>query len=237
MALVIHELATNAAKYGALSVVSGRLKVTWSRTPEGALELAWRESGGPPVSQPKRTGFGTILLNRSVPFDLNGEAHVAYDPDGVFARFVIPAQFITEASGAQESAADQIEAPAATALDGLRVLLLEDQLIIAMDVEAMLAELGASGLETAASVDEALEKLQSGSPDLCVFDVNIAGVASFPVAEEALRRGIPFVFATGYSEAAEFPLSMANIPVVRKPYDKDKLAVAVAAALSGIDRT
>lgn len=86
IALALHELATNAAKYGALSTAAGRVDLTWDiRTDtEGArLHLTWRESGGPPVTPPKRTGFGTRLIERGLSADLQGRVAIQYLPAGV----------------------------------------------------------------------------------------------------------------------------------------------------------
>ncbi|WP_309090424.1 HWE histidine kinase domain-containing protein [Phenylobacterium sp.] len=86
IALALHELATNAAKYGALSAVGGRVDLIWDVVSEdGAtkLRLDWRESGGPPVEPPKRTGFGTRLIERGLSADLQGRVTIEYLPAGV----------------------------------------------------------------------------------------------------------------------------------------------------------
>ncbi|MBV9572218.1 MAG: GAF domain-containing protein [Alphaproteobacteria bacterium] len=90
LALVLHELATNAAKYGAFSNPDGRISVRWELSDVG-LELSWQESGGPRIeSVPERTGFGTVLAQRSVEMQLAGE--IAYDwaPDGLCVRILLP---------------------------------------------------------------------------------------------------------------------------------------------------
>src|SRR5690606_26258393 len=98
MALVIHELVTNSAKYGSLSG-GGTVDVAWWREPAGDLMLEWREKDGPPVAPPTRKGFGTTIIDRSVPYDLGGKASIDYDPAGVVARFCIPARHVSEAGG------------------------------------------------------------------------------------------------------------------------------------------
>ena len=82
LALVIHELTTNAMKYGALSTPSGRLDIAW-RTGHGRLVIEWRERDGPPVVPPAHSGFGTSLLERALRHDLDGRTAVAYDRDGL----------------------------------------------------------------------------------------------------------------------------------------------------------
>jgi PAS domain S-box-containing protein len=93
LSIALHELATNAAKYGALSGERGSVLVRWSIVPNeslGALELKWSESGGPPVAPPARTGFGTRLLERSLAHDLGGAARIRYLPEGVVADISTP---------------------------------------------------------------------------------------------------------------------------------------------------
>ncbi|HJV41880.1 sensor histidine kinase, partial [Caulobacter sp.] len=84
MALILHELATNALKYGALSNAQGRVRLAWTYDPATrALEVAWTESGGPPVSPPMRKGFGSRLIERSLRGEMQGETTVDYRPDGL----------------------------------------------------------------------------------------------------------------------------------------------------------
>lgn len=236
MALVLHELATNAAKYGALSRNSGKLSVRWHRTGEGGCEIVWQETEGPAVKTPRAQGFGSVLINRSVPYDLGGESDISFDPRGVIARFLIPGKYITHApkSEASSKPADRVNV-ATDALDGLKILLVEDQLVIAMDAEMMLAGKGASAIETAASPAEALRKLAHFTPDAAVLDVNLGTETSLPVAEELARRNIPFVFATGYGDNIMVPQSFAA-PTIRKPYDEAVLARALSAALAREDK-
>ncbi len=95
MTLAIHELATNATKFGALSQASGKLDITWKLDQAGArgqqLELVWMESGVAIASQaPRRQGFGTNLLKRRLPYELAGEADIEFRPGGVVCRIAFP---------------------------------------------------------------------------------------------------------------------------------------------------
>jgi light-regulated signal transduction histidine kinase (bacteriophytochrome)/CheY-like chemotaxis protein len=236
MALVLHELITNAAKYGSLSVAHGRLEVEWRITDDAACDIGWRESGGPRVKPPSREGFGSVLINRSIPFDLGGDSAIDYAPAGIRARFRIPSAYVSlvaQSRPAEAEAAGAIAARAEsrTALAGLDLLLVEDQMLIAMDVEAMLAEKGLDKVTTAASADEALVRLKNFAPDAAILDVNLGIATSLPVAEELRRRDIPFVFATGYGDSSVIPAELSDAPVVRKPYDADSLVDALALAL------
>ncbi|MCK1379145.1 sensor histidine kinase, partial [Bradyrhizobium sp. 24] len=92
--MVLNELLTNAAKYGALSVPDGTVSFTWRLGPtklsQSAVECEWRERGGPPVSPPKRRGFGTRLMERCIEHDLAGEFDLAFEPEGTRCRMVFP---------------------------------------------------------------------------------------------------------------------------------------------------
>lgn len=90
LALLLHELASNAVKHGALSVPAGQLSVSWQEDADENLVLEWREAGGPPVGRPMRRGFGSRLLDTVVTGELGGELDLRYEPEGLFARLVIP---------------------------------------------------------------------------------------------------------------------------------------------------
>jgi PAS domain S-box-containing protein len=101
IAMAVHELATNAAKYGALSVPSGCVVITWAITPGDVprLVLRWQERGGPPVTVPTRRGFGTRLIERSLAQDIGGEVRLTYAPAGAVCVMDIP---LSEAGGTAE---------------------------------------------------------------------------------------------------------------------------------------
>ena len=93
LSLILHELATNAAKYGALSVPSGSIRLGWRIEGAGAeriVRVRWREAGGPEVAPPDHTGFGLTLIERSVAHELDGEARVDFAPDGVCCELLLP---------------------------------------------------------------------------------------------------------------------------------------------------
>ena len=94
LSMALHELAANAAQHGALSVPGGRVEVAWSldRPAEarGALDLLWRESGGPPVASPPVRGFGSRLIEDTLTYELGGEVDLSFGARGVECRFVLP---------------------------------------------------------------------------------------------------------------------------------------------------
>ena len=92
LGLVLHELATNASKHGALSVPSGVVSIEWSAPAAGErIQVCWQESGGPPVQPPQRRGFGQELIERIVPQVLKGTGALHFAPSGVNWTFEFPA--------------------------------------------------------------------------------------------------------------------------------------------------
>lgn len=90
LGLALHELATNAAKYGALSVPEGRIAITWRVDPQGLCEVNWTESGGPPVKAPARRGFGLDLIEKIVSHELHSPVDLRFAVDGVTCTLRVP---------------------------------------------------------------------------------------------------------------------------------------------------
>ncbi len=100
LAMAFHELASNAVKYGALSTERGRVTLGWALD-DGRLRIAWSENGGPGVSQPASTGFGTRLIEQGLARELDGEVHLDYRPTGVVCTMDIPAPVEGESGAAR----------------------------------------------------------------------------------------------------------------------------------------
>jgi two-component system CheB/CheR fusion protein len=93
LCLVLHELGTNAAKYGALSRHAGRLRVSWQvedSSPGRQVRLRWQERHGPAVKAPRKKGFGVELIERACSYELEGEMELDYAPDGLTCEVVFP---------------------------------------------------------------------------------------------------------------------------------------------------
>jgi light-regulated signal transduction histidine kinase (bacteriophytochrome)/CheY-like chemotaxis protein len=218
LALVVHEMMTNSAKYGALADSTGQVEVVWKLDPASSLVIDWKESGGPPVQPPSRRGFGTTIIERSVPFDLKGEAEVRFDLLGVQARFVIPANYVQLMPSIAGAAMRLEEQQPARPRISDTALIVEDNLIIAMAAEVILLDLGARHVDTAASVDQALRSIERTRPGFALLDLNLGNESSIKVAQTLKEIGVPFIFATGYGERAPIPAELSAAPVVQKPY-------------------
>lgn len=233
-ALTIHELMTNAAKYGALSNSVGEVLVNM-RVAEGDMEISWKEVGGPKVMLPSRTGFGTTLVKRAVPYELGGESSLVFERDGVQALIRLPKQILV-ATSADENAGyiaplvgEGIGAPVIppALTDGI-ALVVEDNFMIAEGMTQALTNLGFEEVETAANLDIAMEFLDVETPSFAILDVNLGqGRNSFSIAEVLLDRNVPFVFATGYGELSSMAPRLAKQITLTKPIDSLELAHAI----------
>ncbi len=233
LALVAHEMVTNAAKYGSLSVPNASLAIAWRVDDAGNCVIEWQESGGPTVQTPKRTGFGTTLIDRQIMFELNGETQIRYELTGVRARFVIPAKHVVDTPPMTAMSPRSPEKSlGANALSGLEVLLVEDSLLIALDAESMLRASGVSSVEVAGDAGAALAFVASGTCSFAVLDINLGRGNSIPVADELAKRGIPFIFASGYSDPSLIPERHRNVRIVGKPYSIVSLTNAIFEVVS-----
>lgn len=222
LSLVIHELMTNSAKYGALCDQRGYVTVDWKRDARGDLIIEWRERDGPPVKPPTRRGFGSTIIEHSIPHDLDGEVTLDFPPEGLQARMRIPARYVTT-EGVEVTAAKARRADTPVRVPE-RMLVVEDNMIIALDLEDMLMRLGVKQITVASSVSQALEALNEGLPPFAILDVNLGAETSFPVAEALQAAGAPFAFGTGFGDSAAFPDRFRDTPVLQKPYSAESVA-------------
>lgn len=235
LSLALHELAVNAVKYGALSTETGKVEVVWRRSPEGGFALEWLETGGPPANAPSKRGFGATLVEDVVGRELGGRARIEYRRSGVSALIEAAAEALADGAPPEPEkvaperivetliAADETIRPGAIA--GLKVLIVEDSLLLALELESGLEDAGVVVVGCAAELSEALAMLDQAF-DVAVLDADLNGQSVAPVAEILRRDGRPFVFATGYADKAA-PMGF-DAPIVRKPYNVHQIARAIA---------
>ncbi|MBX7482891.1 HWE histidine kinase domain-containing protein [Qipengyuania qiaonensis] len=237
MALVMHEMMTNSAKYGSLSDQSGKLEVIVSRDAEGNFCAHWRECGGPPVKPPKRRGFGSTIIERSIPYELDGTAEIDYRLEGVEARFCIPARYVEWRSRDDSCAAGSTKRETSMRSQNLpkSVLLVEDSMIIALDAEDCLKDLGISDVRIESSVAGALDGLAKSQPAMAILDYNLGKENSEPVAAKLKELGIPFWLATGYGEMQDRLDELGAAGLLTKPYGRDELVEVMGSLGSETD--
>jgi len=235
LSLALHELAVNAMRYGSLSSENGKVEVVWRRTPEGGFALEWLETGGPPATPPMTKGFGATLIEDVAGRELGGSAKINYKSGGVTAMITGAAEALADGPPPEpvEAAPERIvetviaadETIRSGAIAGLKVLIVEDSLLLALELEAGLEDAGVVVVGCAAELSEALAMVEMDF-DVAVLDADLNGQSVAPVAELLRTMGRPFVFATGYADKAA-PMGF-DAPIVRKPYNVHQIARAVA---------
>ncbi len=117
----------------------------------------------------------------------------------------------------------------ANLLSGMRILILEDEFLIAMDVEQLCRDNGADDVVIARDLDEVDQGDAAGKFDAAILDVMLGGASTLPFAKKIHENGVPFIFASGYADVDEIFTAFPGIPVVGKPYSGTDLIEALAA--------
>ncbi len=227
LGMALHELATNAGKYGALSNCHGRVGIEWEIEPaemaEDAFIMQWCESGGPPVAAPIRKGFGSAIISETPETSLDAKVHLDFARTGLTWRLQCPASEVLEECPSLASSKDVHRANGtAQADDAPRVLIVEDEPIVAFEIAQILQEGGFSAVGPVRSVAQALELLRAHGCDAAVLDINLGEETSELVAMELIQIDTPFVTVSGYS-AAQRPPVFNGAPALSKPVRPDML--------------
>src|SRR6266545_615039 len=225
LALALHELSTNAAKYGALSVMTGRVTLTWELKPD-RLVLRWAETGGPPTEVPASPGFGIRVISASVERQLEGEAVFDWRPEGLHCTLSVPrgdkiGALAYDGQGRRTNGEDKTVLPLQLAT-GNRVLLVEDAILVAMMMRDILTELGFTVIGPFSRVSEAMVAAVHDDIDAGIIDVNLGGDFVYPVADVLVARKIPFVFITGYG-VESIDGRFGQVPIIKKPVQRQVL--------------
>jgi PAS domain S-box-containing protein len=231
LALVLHELATNARKHGALSVPGGRLSVQWEiRTNGGrSLVLEWKESGVPKVTAPKARGFGSTLIEQTLSVH-GGEVSMCYGAEGLTGRITMPLPQEVRPSIRQVAATASIESRTSflhiqspqPPLQGKRVILIEDEPLVAMDLESTLTAAGCEVIGSAGTLDKARLLIANAECDAALVDVNLAGHPVDELAAALTQKNVPFAFVTGYGREGT-PRGFRDAILLKKPFSQDQL--------------
>jgi signal transduction histidine kinase/DNA-binding response OmpR family regulator len=232
-ALMLHELGTNAIKYGALSTAKGIVTINWSVADE-VLRLRWEERGGPVVRAPAQRGFGRTLIEQSAKRE-GGAALMSIEAEGVVWDITLPlgehqpmkspaAAFI---AGTKHKVGTAVEKDVRQRLAGKRLLVVEDEALVALDIVASLEGAGAEVTGSAGTAREALKIIGDTPLDAALLDANLRGQPVDDIAAALAARNIPFLFVTGYGPES-LPKAFAKTAMLAKPFSQADLAAAVA---------
>jgi len=180
------------------------------------------------VVEPTRQGFGSTIIKRSIPHELGGRVMLDYAGSGLHAQFVLPSHHIVVGGDPQPTPLAAPAADAPSRLSGL-VLAVEDNVLIALDVEDVLIGLGAERVVVASNVTEALRLIDLETPDFALLDINLGHETSWPIAARLRSLGVHHVFATGYGDGIKYPVEHRSTVVITKPYTSVSIAQAFSA--------
>jgi len=222
LGMTFHELATNAGKYGALSNGSGVVQVSWSVEAGDEFSIEWRERGGPAVSQPSNSGFGSTVISRLAEQSLDAQIDINYLPTGLIWQLRCPLGVIVGNALDRSPRYDRKDFTDVPATTRPRVLVVEDDAIVGLEVAQGLQAAGFDVLGPTGNVHRALQFVNDVGCDAAVLDINLGGKTSEPVAARLRQSGTPFVTVSGYAQH-QSPEVFAGTDFLQKPLNLDAL--------------
>jgi CheY-like chemotaxis protein len=178
------------------------------------------------VREPRAFGYGIKTLRAAVERQLRGKVDLDWRMAGLRCRLTIPweerARGLAAASRRPDGEVASGPLAAGLRINGARLLLVEDEPLVAMMMRQALSELDFEVSDAVGNVEQALSEISSREIHGAVLDINLGDRTAYPVADALLARGIPFVFVTGYSRQG-IEERYANIPVLSKPIDRELL--------------
>jgi PAS domain S-box-containing protein len=229
LSLVLHELATNARKYGALSVPEGRLTVRWEvrSTERQSLFLVWEESNGPKVSAPRERGFGSTLIERTLSGH-GGESSIRYNEAGVTCHITLPLADQAQSNGISPADGDSgSQIPdRGRSLKGKRVIIVEDEPLLSMELESLLTAHGCEIAGTAGTLEKAKALVERTDCDVALLDLTLGGQPVIEVAAKLTQRNVPFAFVSGYGREV-LPEGFKDAILLTKPVNLGNLIAAI----------
>lgn len=226
LGMVLHELATNAAKHGSLTRASGQVSVTWRVAEDAARRktfvMSWTEMGGPTIDAPERAGFGTAVIRDIARSSLDADVTLDYAPAGFRWRIACPFASIAGAERGDPAFPDMRETPRSPG----RILVVEDEPLVALELTQSLRDAGFAVMGPARSVGQAMQLLEAGGCDAAVLDINLGEETSEPIARELIRTNTPFFTVSGYA-ADQRPDVFAHVPAFSKPVHSERLIAEI----------
>jgi PAS domain S-box-containing protein len=219
--MALHELATNAGKYGALTNSTGKVTIEWglerSQAGDVTFGISWREQGGPAVAEPPRRGFGSTVIGGLAERSLDASIDLRFHSAGLCWQLSTDAANILEGARSVHTARrpDAAGTPAQLSPRS-SVLVVEDEPLVAMEIAQVLDAAGFDVAGPVGGTSAALELLKHGGCDAAVLDINLGRETSEAVALKLLKSGVPFVTLSGYSRE-QYPPAFRTSPALMKP--------------------
>jgi PAS domain S-box-containing protein len=244
LGMALHELATNAVKYGALSTDTGKVVIDWEVTAfaeEPHLTLSWRESGGPTVRKPSRSGFGQKVSQSIVSGSFGGAVNVDYAATGLVWSLTCPLRSVTsavdhksqQAEGCDVSVTRHQAQPPQHDRAAHGVLIVEDEAIVAAELAETLKRHGFDVIGPAGTVDRALKLIDDQLPRFAILDIHLDDGTSERVAERLTEQGVPFLVSSACDSPAH-PAAFGGCPFLKKPVHLPSLMLEIERAHGGM---
>jgi PAS domain S-box-containing protein len=226
IALALHELVTNAVKYGALSSHNGRVKLVWDLNPD-TIEFDWQESGGPKIKAPKTRGYGTRIFSGGIEQQLGGVVDFQWHAEGLRCKLSIPRA--DRAQHRQRAVSAPLNGVARPVKGSMRksILLVEDEPTVSMMLSDIILKFGHRVEGPYSRFSEAMTAAKCNNFHAGVLDINVGGEKVYPLAEVLTARKIPFVFVTGYSTDS-IDARFRHVPVLQKPIEPEALRAIIS---------
>jgi PAS domain S-box-containing protein len=232
ISLLIHELATNAVKHGSLSKPGGRVDVSWHIRADEDLNLHWVETGEENVVAPSSQGFGSTLIE-TVSRQIGGEVRTDWLATGLRVTAALPPS--NYKATLPEQAATGHSARVGRSSTAGRILIVEDELLVGMEMSHALSAEGWEVMGPVGTVEEAFELLAGDlPPDAAILDINLNGQMVYPVADLLRNRGIPYLFCSGY-EVAPTDQRYQSSTIIKKPTNLQHLVSELTHLMNGPD--
>lgn len=215
IALLTHELATNAAKYGALSVQSGRVRVKWELC-DRFLILTWVETGGPRIAKPETKGFGSRIIEANLNRREGDDALFEWLPEGLTCT--ISLSMTTNGDRVAATSSHIV----AEHVRPRTVLVVEDEPLIGMMTCELVREMSYGVLGPCRTLGEAMDVARREQFDAAILDVNLGGELVSPLARLLASREIPMILLTGY-EPGNVEQEFGMFPLLQKPISPNEL--------------
>ncbi|MEJ6402165.1 HWE histidine kinase domain-containing protein [Yoonia sp. 2307UL14-13] len=232
LAMIFHELLTNAVKHGALSVPTGHVAVTIDTGPSRQVLIKWAETGGPPIAPARRTGIGSTILQNALRDE--GSVNLDYDTSGLICDVTVNHSF-------QREIPDAVVPPSTALPDGQpvdpdgsfagwRVMVVEDDPIIGMDIAEIFGSRGATVVGPFTTVATALQALRD-APDVALLDVNLGQETTDAVATQLSDLSIPFLILSGQMDSSDLGEAFQGASIIGKPFGEQDLVKRVMAMM------
>jgi two-component system CheB/CheR fusion protein len=237
LAILLHELSSNAMTHGALSHPDGKVNVAWRRIGdlENRIELIWSERDGPETAEPTHEGFGLTVLERMIPAQLG--AHVQTNWEKAGFSVTIRLTLGSEPDTVREVMAEIEDFSGVSRLDrsrlqGKKAIVVDDEWLLAEQHTHVLERAGVDVVGTFTRIEVALG-FDASQIDFAVLDFAMRGATTLKLAEKLAGEGIPIIFVSGVDLQATLPASLASEIIVAKPAGEAVLLDAAAAAVAG----